>query len=51
MQYAVRINKRVKNVRVFTVLKKTSGNVNIVTKLFIRIFAGKKKDKDEQLKV
>ncbi len=44
MRYSIRINKKVKNVKVFRVVKKTSGNVNLLTKFFIKIFAGKKKE-------
>lgn len=43
-KYTVRINKRVKNVHVYKVLKKTTGNVNLLTKIFIRVFAPKKKE-------
>ncbi len=46
MKYAIRVNKRVRNFRVYKVLKKTSGNVNIVTKIFIRIFSGRKKEEE-----
>lgn len=44
MKYVVKVNKRVRNIHVYKIIKKTSGNVNIATKLFIRIFAGKKKE-------
>lgn len=44
MKYSVRINTRVKNAHVYKVIKKTSGNVNLLTKIFIRIFVGKKKE-------
>ncbi len=46
MKYAIRVNKRVRNFRVYKVLKKTSGNVKIVTKIFIRIFSGRKKEEE-----
>ena len=46
MKYAIRVNKRVRNFRVYKVLKKTIGNVNIVTKIFIRIFSGRKKEEE-----
>lgn len=44
MEYKVRINKKVKNVHVYAVLKKTEGEPNLITKFFIRIFTGKKKE-------
>lgn len=54
MRYSVRINKRVRNVHVYKVIKKTSGNANIFTKLFLSIFAGKEKReerREERMKV
>lgn len=50
MRYAVRINRKTKNVRVYKVLKRTTGNVNIATKLFMTLFSGRKK-KEEQIKI
>ena len=48
MKYSVRINKSVRNVHVYRVLKKTSGNVNVLTKLFISVFSrGKKEEKPQ----
>ena len=45
MEYRVKINKRAqKDIHIYKILKKTSGNINIVTKLFIRIFSGNKKE-------
>ncbi len=49
MKYLIRINTRVRNVRIYSILKKTSGNVNFLTKLFMRVFAGVKKE--EKLKI
>jgi hypothetical protein len=43
-KYMVRVNRRVKNVHIYKVLKKRTGNINILTKLFIRIFAPKRKE-------
>ncbi len=43
-KYTVRVNKRIKNVNIYKVLKRSSGNTNLLTKIFIRIFAGKKKE-------
>ena len=45
MIYKVRINKRIKNIRVYAILKKTTGNVNAMTKLFMKIFERGKKEK------
>ncbi len=44
MRYSVRINRRVKNVHIYSVVKRTSGNVNLMTKIFLRIFAPRKKE-------
>ena len=44
MIYRIRINERVRNVKVVHIIKRLSGNPNILTRLFIRIFAGKKKE-------
>lgn len=44
MKYTIRINKRVKNIHIYKVVKRTTGNVNLLTKVFIRIFTGKKKE-------
>jgi hypothetical protein len=44
MIYNVRINKRVKYIRIYTVLKHVRGGQNMLTKLFARVFAGKNKD-------
>ncbi len=44
MIYNVRINKRVKYIRIYTVLKHVRGRQNMLTKLFARVFAGKNKD-------
>ena len=44
MKYTVRINKKIKYARVYRVMKKTSGNVNLLTRIFMRIFLGKKKE-------
>jgi hypothetical protein len=43
-KYMVRVNRRVKNVHIYKVLKRSSGNINVVTKLFMRIFTPKKKE-------
>ncbi len=44
MIYKVRINRRLRNVQVYATLKKTSGNINFLTKLVMRIFVRKKKE-------
>ena len=44
MKYSIRINTRVKNTHVYKILKRTTGNTNLITKIFIRIFAGKKEE-------
>lgn len=44
MRYSIRINKRTRNIRVYTVVKRIGSNPNVLTKLFMKIFAGKKKE-------
>jgi hypothetical protein len=44
MRYSVRINKRVRNTQVYKVIKKSAGNPNLVTKFFMKVFAGRKKE-------
>jgi hypothetical protein len=38
MIYQVRINKRVGNVKVYSILKKIGSRENFLTKLFIKLF-------------
>lgn len=42
MKYNVRINKKVKYMKVYTLLKKIGNNENFLTKLFIKIFTKNK---------
>lgn len=44
MRYSIRINRRVRNTRVYTVVKRIEGNPNILTKFFIRVFSGRKRE-------
>ncbi len=44
MIYNARINKRIKYIRIYTVLKHVRGEQNMLTKLFARVFAGKNKN-------
>lgn len=44
MHYKIRVNKRVRNIKSYTIVKRMEGNPNIMTKLFMRLFAGKKKE-------
>ncbi|MGC8648785.1 MAG: hypothetical protein ACP5UN_01015 [Candidatus Micrarchaeia archaeon] len=44
MIYRVNINKKVRNIKVVHIIKKLEGNPNLLTRFFIRIFAGKKKE-------
>ncbi len=44
MKYAVRINKRVKYLRTYTILKRIGDNENLLTKMFIKIFSRKKQE-------
>lgn len=48
MEYRVKIIKKAqKDIHIYKVLKKSSGGTNIVTKLFMKVFAGNKKEKEE----
>ncbi len=47
-EFRVKIIKRTqKDIHIYKILKKSTGNTNALTKLFIRIFSGNKKEKDE----
>jgi translation initiation factor 2 beta subunit (eIF-2beta)/eIF-5 len=41
MKYQVLINKRVQYIKVYKVIKRPGQSENAITKLFMRIFAGK----------
>jgi hypothetical protein len=43
MKYAVRINKRIRYLRTFTIIKRFGEPSNLLTKVFIRIFSRKKR--------
>ncbi len=47
MIYRVRLNRKVRNIRVYTLLKKSGAKQNAITKLFMQIFAGKKSEEAE----
>ena len=44
MRYKIRINKRVRSIKSYVIVKKIEGNPNIVTKLFMKLFSGTKKE-------
>ena len=44
MKYAVRINKRVRYLRAYTVVKRVGENQNLFTKLLIKVFNRKKNE-------
>ncbi len=44
MQYNIRVNRRIRNVKVYRVVKKLEKGPNPLTKLFIKLFAGRKKE-------
>jgi hypothetical protein len=44
MQYNIRVNRRIRNVKVYRIIKKMEKGPNPLTKLFIKIFSGKKKE-------
>ncbi|MCL4379168.1 MAG: hypothetical protein M1160_02815 [Candidatus Marsarchaeota archaeon] len=43
MKYVIRINKRVRYLRTYTILKRVGEHENLLTKVFERIFNRKKK--------
>ncbi len=50
MKYLVNINKRVRNVRIYSIVKKVNENTNAVSKMFQKIidkYILKKKSEDE----
>jgi hypothetical protein len=44
MIYRVRLNKKVRNIKVFTMLIKSGQAQNIITRLFMRVFIKKKSE-------
>ncbi|MGI0134225.1 MAG: hypothetical protein ACREBW_04625 [Candidatus Micrarchaeaceae archaeon] len=46
MKYAVRINKRIKNVRVYAVMKRVGSHENFMTRLFTSAFSRHQKEQD-----
>jgi hypothetical protein len=44
MVYPIRINKRIRNIRVYTIKKRLGRGEGLMTKLFIRLFNQGKKD-------
>ncbi len=46
MIYSVRISKRIKYIRVYTIVKRIGQNTNILTKLFTKLLTKKPKDAD-----
>ncbi len=49
MKYSVRVIKRVKYVRVYSIVKRIGRQPNLLTKLFMKAFT--KKSDEEQMKV
>ena len=46
MKYAIRINKRVRYLKTYTIAKKIGENENFLTKMFVKIF--NRKQEQEQ---
>ncbi|HUC38688.1 MAG TPA: hypothetical protein VL944_00985 [Candidatus Acidoferrum sp.] len=44
MKYVVRINKRVRYLKTYTIVKKVGPQPNLLTKLFIKIFNKKEEE-------
>ena len=42
MIYRVQVNRRVRNIRVYNVLRKTGPAQNPLTKVFMRVFGGRR---------
>ena len=47
MIYKIRINRKVKNIKVYKILKKTGEKPNIITMLFMKMLGVDKKSSDE----
>jgi hypothetical protein len=49
MKYNVRVKKRARNVKVYTIVKKTGSQENALTRLFMKVFAkGNKRAQADQ---
>jgi hypothetical protein len=46
-RYVMRINKRLRYIRVYNIVKKVSNKQNPLTKVFMKVFGGKKGDNGE----
>ena len=46
MIYKIQINKRPRNIRVYEVLRKTGGQQNALTRIFLKMMNRKKKDEN-----
>lgn len=46
MKYVVRINKRVKYLRTYNIVKRVGGNENLITKMFVKLFNRKKNERN-----
>lgn len=44
MIYKVRVNKRIRNIKVYNVLKRKGEKPNFLTTLFMKLFLGNKKE-------
>jgi hypothetical protein len=47
MMYKVQVNRKVRNIRVYNVLRKSGARENALTKLFERVFVKKKPEEGE----
>lgn len=46
MIYSVRIRKRIRYIRVYTILKRVGQNLNFLTRLFMKALSGKNKQQN-----
>ena len=46
MIYRVRLSKKVRNIKVYDLLKKSGQAQNVITRLFMRVFAKKKPEEE-----
>jgi hypothetical protein len=49
MIYKMRINKRIRNIRVYKMLKRSGKRPNLITLLFMKAMAGRGKDEGVQV--
>ena len=46
MIYRVQLNRKVRNIRIYTLLKRSGQRQNAITRLFMQVFSRKKADEE-----